>query len=76
MKNVRGRISQHLGGGYFQTYSLHLSQWDQNLDYDLDIEIFTVKTPIESTHQRGFIELIKQELWDHFQPVFGKKSGL
>jgi len=76
MKNPRSRIKQHLGNGYFRTFSLHLNKWSSGLDYQLKLQIFNIQTTIELEFQRSFIELIEQELWEEFKPIFGKKSGL
>lgn len=76
MKNPHSRIKQHLGDGYFRTFSLHLNKWDANLNYELTLQIFKITTKISHEHQRNLVELLEQELWDEHKPIFGKKSGL
>lgn len=76
MTNIKSRIKEHLGEGYFRTYALQLNKWDNDLEYDLEIEIFTVQTQIQKDYKRNFIELVEQEMWEYYQPIFGKKSGL
>ena len=76
MKSPRTRINQHLGNGYFRTYSLHLNKWDINVQYSLQLNIYKLKTNIPEQYKRNFVELVEQELWEKYQPIFGKKSGV
>lgn len=75
MEDYLGRLKNHLGvRNSLGTYSLHLSKWDNNLDYK--IEIKTYKIISSSKLERNLIEMIEQQIWDELQPVFGKRSGL
>ena len=76
MNKPKSRFKQHLGQGHFRTFGLQLKKWDLNLNYDLVIKIYEVKTDIDEEYKRSFIELIEQELWEEHLPIFGKKSGL
>ena len=76
MKNPHSRIKQHLGDGYFRTFSLHLNKWDVGLNYELTLQIFKITSKISQEYQRNLVELLEQELWDEYKPIFGKKSGL
>jgi hypothetical protein len=76
MNDIPGRIKQHLGGGNFRTYSLHLSKWAGDLSYDINLYTYFIKHKQKKVLERPFVELIEQTLWDHYKPVFGKKSGL
>lgn len=76
MKYPHSRIKQHLGDGYFRTFSLHLNKWDKNLNYELTLQIFKIKTKISEEHLRNLVELLEQECWEEYKPIFGKKSGL
>lgn len=76
MNDVPGRIKQHLGGGNFRTYSLHLSKWASDLAYDISLSTYIIRHKQKKELERPFVELIEQTLWDHYKPIFGKKSGL
>lgn len=76
MNDIPGRIKQHLGGGNFRTYSLHLSKWASDLVYDITLSTYVIRHKQDRRLERPFVELIEQALWDHYKPVFGKKSGL
>jgi hypothetical protein len=76
MYNIKSRIKQHLGSGYFRTYSMHLSKWDNGLDYTIRIKTYQVVLSISNINKQYLTELLEQELWDYYKPVFGKRSGL
>jgi hypothetical protein len=76
ISKIRNRISQHLGNCNAKTYSLHLSKWDEGINYNIRIQTFKILTDIEPKHKRKFVEMIEQELWDKAKPIFGKQSGL
>ena len=76
MYDIPGRIKQHLGGGNFRTYSLHLSKWIGDLAIDISLATYAISHRQQKELERPFIELIEQTLWEHYKPVFGKKSGL
>ena len=76
MNDIPGRIKQHLGGGSFRTYSLHLSKWASDLVYDITLSTYVILHRQDVKLDRPFVELVEQALWDHYKPVFGKKSGL
>lgn len=76
MNDLPKRIKQHLGGGNFRTYSLHLSKWTSNLQYEILFSSYRIKHKYEKQLDRSFVELIEQTLWELKKPVFGKKSGL
>lgn len=74
--NFISRIKNHLGVRGNRVYSLHLCKWDQNLIYNINIKCFEVVSSKESKINSYIIELIEQQIWDHLQPNFGKRSGL
>jgi hypothetical protein len=76
MNDIPGRIKQHFGGGNFRTYSLHLSKWASDLVYDIKLSTYVIIHRQDGRLERPFVELVEQALWDHYKPVFGKKSGL
>lgn len=76
MNDLPGRIKQHLGAGNFRTYGLHLSKWASDLSYDIMLDIYIIRHNQNKELERSFVELIEQALWDHYKPIFGKKSGL
>ena len=76
MSNFKNRIKQHLGWGNYRTYSLHLSKWDNGLDYTLNLKVYRISNLSDKQLERGFVELVEQDIWDQCNPLFGKKSGL
>jgi hypothetical protein len=75
--NFITRIKNHLGVLGIRVYSLHLSKWDENLNYEISIEIYEVRTENEDEIlERFVVEVIEQQIWQLLKPVFGKKSGL
>jgi hypothetical protein len=76
MNDIAGRIKQHLGGGNSRTYSLHLSKWATDFPYKISLYIYLIKHKQDKKLDRSFVELVEQSLWDHYKPIFGKKSGL
>lgn len=54
MSDIKKRIKQHLGGGHLKTYSLHLSQWDANADYQITISLYKIAytAPMSSREER------------------------
>ena len=77
MKDFLGRLKYHLGvRDSIKPYSLHLSKWDKNLDYQIEITTYqiinTEKKPINSI----VVEALEQQIWDKLKPLFGKRSGL
>ena len=70
--DFKSRLKDHLGvkkSG--RTYALHLSKWDNNLEYTIKITTYKI-----SKTESNIVELIEQQIWDQLQPVFGKRSGL
>jgi len=76
MNSLKTRITQHLGAGNDRTYALHLSKWDNDIMYTLNIQVYKIKNTLNFSMERTFIELIEQAIWEKHNPVFGKKSGL
>ncbi|PZX92699.1 hypothetical protein DOS84_14690 [Flavobacterium aquariorum] len=71
------RIKNHLGVLKNRVYSLHLSKWDENFNYEIVIDIFKVKSLDKNeVIERFVVEIIEQQIWEKLQPIFGKKSGL
>ena len=72
-----GRLKNHLGvRKSVRTYSLHLSKWDTNLDYNIRVITYQVKSKNENPVSNNIVELIEQQIWDKLKPLFGKRSGL
>ena len=69
-------MCHHLGGGNFRAYSLQLSKWDKRTSYNIVIQAVNLKSTGKGKFDTQLIELIEQRFWKHYQPVFGKKSGL
>lgn len=76
--DVKKRLKYHLGLLGSNVYSLHLAKWHNKLDYDLQISLFTVKSNGDKYKymKRFLVEAIEQQMWDEFNPLFGKRSGL
>lgn len=75
--NFKARIKNHFGVLGSRVYSLHLSKWDTDLEYTINIDILKVESKINSEIvDRFVVEIIEQQLWEKLRPVFGKKSGL
>lgn len=73
--NFHSRLKDHLGlKTSHRTYALHLSKWDNNLEYTIRIKTYKIVFPTEP--ERAIVEIIEQQIWDQLQPVFGKRSGL
>lgn len=71
------RIQNHLGVLKNRVYSLHLSKWDENFDYEIIIDIFKVESLNgNEVVERFVVEIIEQQIWEKLKPIFGKKSGL
>jgi hypothetical protein len=72
-----GRLKVHLGlKKTVRTYGLHLSKWDEALNYSLHVSLYEIKYLSDKIPQKAIVELIEQQVWDQLQPVFGKRSGL
>nr|WP_199000915.1 hypothetical protein [Flavobacterium sp. ASV13] len=72
-----GRLKNHLGiRKSVRTYSLHLSKWDTNLDYNIRVVTYQVKDKNKNPVSNNIVELIEQQIWDKLKPLFGKRSGL
>lgn len=76
VNSFKNRLTQHLGGANYRIYALQLSKWDNELNYDIQIQALTVQTKGNVILNRPFIELIEQAYWDKLLPVFGKRGGL
>lgn len=75
LNGFKNRLKDHLGVKKgLRTYGLHLSKWDNGLDYSIQVKSYEVrsKLPVE----RHLVELLEQQIWDELQPAFGKRSGL
>lgn len=73
--DFKSRLKDHLGvKKSCRTYAMHLSKWDNNLNYTIRIK--TYKIVFQAEPERAIVELIEQQIWDQLQPVFGKRSGL
>lgn len=59
-----------------RVYSLHLCKWDEGIDYNIIFYTYEVISKFEKVSKRILTEVIEQQIWDEFKPVFGKKSGL
>lgn len=72
-----GRLKNHLGvRNSIRTYSLHLSKWDENLEYNIRVVTYQLKNKNEIPINNILVELIEQQIWDNVKPLFGKRSGL
>lgn len=77
MSDFIDRLKNHLGvRDSVRTYALHLSKWDNNLDYNIKIVVYQLKDKNEDTINNNVVELIEQQIWDNLKPLFGKRSGL
>lgn len=74
--DFKTRIKNHLGTEGAGVYSLHLSKWDNSLQYDLKISAYQVISQTEQIVERFIVEILEQQIWDELKPVFGKRSGL
>ncbi len=71
------RIRNHFGLQSPSVYSLHLSRWDNKLDYDISLHLYEVISKSSNGRvERPIVEIIEQQIWDTLNPLFGKKSGL
>lgn len=73
-----GRLKNHLGvKDSIRTYSLHLSKWDQNLDYQVKVSTYQVIDKNKEKKVNNLtVEILEQQIWDQCKPLFGKRSGL
>lgn len=72
-----GRLKNHLGlRNSIRTYSLHLSKWDKNLEYNIEVVTYQLKGKNQLDISNVVVELIEQQIWDKLKPLFGKRSGL
>lgn len=69
------RIKDHLGVRRNPPYSMNLSKWDEDMDYDIIISTYEIKSDNNEKISNFLVELIKQMMWDKLTPVFGKRSG-
>lgn len=77
IKDFKKRLFDHLGlKNSVRTYSLHLSRWDNSIEYSIRISLYEIKYLSNKIPERGIVELIEQQIWDQLKPIFGKKSGL
>ena len=77
IKDFKSRLYDHLGlKKGLRTYSLHLSKWDNAIEYSIRISLYEIKYISHKIPERGIVELIEQQIWDQLQPTFGKRSGL
>ena len=72
-----GRLKNHLGvRDSNRTYALHLSKWDNDLEYNIKIVVYQLKDKNEAAINNNVVELIEQQILDKLKPLFGKRSGL
>jgi hypothetical protein len=77
MKDYLGRLKNHLGvRNSLGTYSLHLSKWDNNLDYHIRINTYQIIDTENNEIKNIVVEVLEQQIWDKLKPLFGKRSGL
>ncbi|OBX24417.1 MULTISPECIES: hypothetical protein [Bizionia] len=69
------RLKNHFGTRGTRVYSMHLSKWDKNMNYDLIVNIYKVEHQSKIRIDQVLVELIEQQLWEKLKPNFGKKSG-
>jgi hypothetical protein len=74
-RSFASRLQQHFGFGYEGTYSLHLKRWvPETLSHTpLVLEYWTVR---DSEKARPIaLQTLEDYLWDHSQPVFGRRGS-
>lgn len=73
-----GRLKNHLGvKDSIRTYSLHLSKWDKNIDYQIKVCTYQVISNVQDIDVKNLtVEILEQQIWDQCKPLFGKRSGL
>lgn len=73
-----GRLKNHLGvKDSIRTYSLHLSKWDKNIDYQIKVCTYQVISNVKDIDVKNLtVEILEQQIWDQCKPLFGKRSGL
>ncbi len=64
--NLKSRINQHLGGGYANTYALHLDHWFEG-QYQITIREYDVPKEV--------LQIIEDALSDQLKPAFGKQGA-
>ena len=69
------RLTNHFGLSSVRTYGMHLSKWDNDLDYSIVLKTCSLTHLQGANIDQSLLELIEQRFWDNLQPVFGKKSG-
>ena len=74
--DFKSRIKNHLGVRGNRVYSLHLSKWDKNLNYNINIKSYEIVFQNAEKIDTYIVELIEQQIWDELKPNFGKRSGL
>lgn len=74
-RSFASRLQQHFGFGSEGTYSLHLRRWASETLCDtlLVLEYWTVR---DSKQVRPVVlQTLEDYLWDHSQPVFGRRGS-
>ena len=73
-----GRLKYHLGVRKANgLYALHLSKWDERIDYEIHVCTYQVISKNKDTAVKNLtVEILEQQIWDHCKPLFGKRSRL
>lgn len=74
-RNFASRLQQHFGFGFEGTYALHLKRWvpETLCHTPLVLEYWTVR---DSKQVRPIVlQSLEDYLWDHSQPVFGRRGS-
>ncbi|ANC44730.1 hypothetical protein A6P55_11520 [Pandoraea pnomenusa] len=74
-RNFASRLQQHFGFGFEGTYALHLKRWvpETLCHTPLVLEYWTVR---DSKQVRPIVlQTLEDYLWDHSQPVFGRRGS-
>jgi hypothetical protein len=74
-RSFASRLQQHFGFGAEATYSLHLKRWvpETLSNTPLVLEYWTVR---DSKQVRPVVlQALEDYLWDHSQPVFGRRGS-
>lgn len=74
---LKSRMYNHFGVGAKGVYSMHLKAWlPKDIDFVVRVHVFEPIIPEHNLSLINMLELIEQGFWNHYQPLFGKRSGL
>lgn len=70
----RSRLAQHLNDSDGGTYAMHLEQWAMPFELDIELKVYDIPEYRYIPHLERAMNVLETGLWDHHEPLLGRRG--